>query len=146
VSDTTRLALQTILIVVLSSTVIGFHFRRGFLQALGVVVVVVAFGMAFTTFAGWVGLAVQDPETAQTTLMVPVLPLVFASSAFAPVSRLPGWMQPIARYNPVTSAVDLTRSLAIGGPLATPFQHFVLWVVGITVVFTFLGVRRYRRG
>jgi ABC-2 type transport system permease protein/oleandomycin transport system permease protein len=145
VSDTTRIALQTILIVVLASTVIGFHFRRGFIQAVGVVFVVVAFGMAFTAFSGWVGLSVDDPETAQTTLMVPVLPLVFASSAFAPVSRLPGWMQPVARYNPVTSAVDLTRSLAIGGPLATPFQHFVLWVVGITVVFTFLGVRRYRR-
>ena len=50
---------------------------------------------------------------AAASLIVPVLPLVFSSSAFAPVSRLPGWMQPIARYNPVTSAVDLTRSLAL---------------------------------
>jgi ABC-2 type transport system permease protein/oleandomycin transport system permease protein len=145
VSDTTRIALQTILIVILAETVVGFHFREGPLRAVGVVLVVVSFGMALTAFSGWVGLSVDDPETAQTSLIVPVLPLVFSSSAFAPVSRLPGWMQPVARYNPVTSAVDLTRSLAIGGPLTTPFEHFVLWVVGITVVFTFLGVRRYRR-
>jgi ABC transporter DrrB family efflux protein len=146
VSDTARIALQTILIVVLAATVVGFHFREGPIRALGVVVVVVAFGMALTAFSGWVGLSVDDPETAQVSLIVPVLPLVFSSSAFAPVSRLPSWMQPIARYNPVTSAVDLSRSLAIGGPLATPFAHFVGWVVGITIVFTFLGVRRYRRG
>jgi hypothetical protein len=45
----------------------------------------------------------------------------------------------------VTSAVDLTRSLAIGGRLLVPFVHFVLWVTTITVLFTYLGVRRYRR-
>ena len=101
--------------------------------------------MAFTAFAGWVGLHVGDPETAQTALLVPVLPLVFTSSAFSPVARLPGFMQPVARWSPVTSAVDMARSLAVGGPLLVPFVDFVLWVSTITVVFTTLGVRRYRR-
>ena len=54
-------------------------------------------------------------------------------------------MQPIATWNPVTSAVDLSRSLAIGGPLLVPFAHFALWVTAITVLFTYLGARRYRR-
>jgi ABC-2 type transport system permease protein/oleandomycin transport system permease protein len=144
VSDTLRLALQTVLLVVIALG-IGFRFHEGFLQACGVILVVVAFGLAFTAFAGWIGLRVGDPETAQTALLVPVLPLVFTSSAFSPVNRLPGFMQLIARWNPVTSAVDLARSLAIGGPLLVPFLHFVLWVTGITVVFTYLGVQRYRR-
>jgi hypothetical protein len=34
---------------------------------------------------------------------------------------------------------------AIGGPLLVPFVHFALWVTAITVLFTYLGVRRYRR-
>ena len=144
VSDTLRLALQTVLLVLIA-LVIGFRFDEGFVQACGVVVTVVAFGLAFTALAGWVGLCVGDPETAQTALLVPVLPLVFASSAFSPVNRLPGFMQPIATWNPVTSAVDLSRSLAIGGPLLVPFAHFALWVTAITVLFTYLGVRRYRR-
>ena len=45
----------------------------------------------------------------------------------------------------MTSAVDLSRSLSIGGPLLVPFIHFVLWVSTITVSFTLLGVGRYRR-
>jgi ABC-type polysaccharide/polyol phosphate export permease len=69
---------------------------------------------------------------------------VFTSSAFSPVSRLPGFMRPLARFSPITSAVDLARSLSIGGPLLTPAIHFVIWVTGITVLFTYLGVRRYR--
>jgi ABC-2 type transport system permease protein/oleandomycin transport system permease protein len=115
ISDTARIAMQTILLVVLSVVLIGFRFEEGALRATAVVVVIVAFGMALTAFSGWVGLCVDDPETAQTSLMVPIMPLVFTSSAFAPVSRLPGWMQPFARWNPVTSAVDLCRSLSIAG-------------------------------
>jgi ABC transporter DrrB family efflux protein len=145
ISDTARIALQTVLLVFISVTVIGFHFRQGPIRAIGVMVVIVAFGMALTAFSGWVGLCVDDPETAQTSLMVPIMPLVFTSSAFAPISRLPTWMQPFARANPVTSAVDLTRSLALGGPLVWPFERFVVSVVLITTVFTYLGVRRYRR-
>lgn len=145
VSDTARLAMQSVLLVLIAMAVIGFRFEEGTVQAIGAVLALVAFGLALTAFSGWVGLCVDDPETAQTSLMVPILPLVFTSTAFAPITRLPGWMQPIARWNPVTAAVDLTRSLSIGGPLAQPFLHFAIWVVGITTVFTFLGVRRFRR-
>jgi len=144
VSDTMRLALQSTLLIVVA-LLIGFQFHEGAAQAVGVLGVVVTFGVAFTAFAGWVGLRVGDPETAQTALLVPVLPLVFTSSAFSPVSRLPGFMQGAARWNPVTAAVDTARSLALGGRLLVPFLHFAAWMVGITVVFTTLGVRRYRR-
>jgi len=144
VSDTLRLALQSLLLVVVA-LLIGFKFHEGAPQAVGVVAVVVTFGVAFTAFAGWVGLRVGDPETAQTALLVPVLPLVFTSSAFSPVSKLPGFMQGVARWSPVTAAVDTARSLALGGRLLVPFLHFVAWMVTITVVFTWLGVRRYRR-
>ena len=88
----------------------------------------------------WVGLAVGDPETVQAAVFIPILPLVFTSSAFAPVSRLPGWMQPVARANPVTAAIDTARGLALGRPAscsssATPTcstaaLHFILWWVG----------------
>lgn len=144
-SDTARIALQTVLLVILAVVLIGFRFQEGPVRAAGVVLVIVAFGMALTAFSGWVGLCVDDPETAQTSLMVPIMPLVFTSSAFAPVSRLPGWMQSFAHWNPVTSAVDLSRSLSIGGPLLWPFERFVISVVLITTVFTVLGVRRFRR-
>ena len=54
------------------------------------VIVVVLFGVALTTFSAWVGLAVGDPETVQAAVFIPMLPLVFTSSAFAPVAACPG--------------------------------------------------------
>lgn len=88
-------------------------------------------------------------------MFIPILPLVFTSSAFAPVSRLPGWMQPVARVSPVTSAIDTARGLALGDGqlfrisrthLGTAGLHFAFWWVAIVVTFTALAVRRYRLG
>ena len=73
------------------------------------------FGIALTAFSGWVGLAVGDPETVQAAVFIPILPLVFTSSAFAPVeppARVDAAGGPAA--NPVTAAIDTARGLALG--------------------------------
>ena len=43
------------------------------------------------------------------------LPLIFLSSALAPTSVMPPWMRALAELNPMTYAVDATRSLVISG-------------------------------
>lgn len=153
-SDSLRLGIQACLLVA-ASLLIGFRFHSGLAAALGMLVVVVLFGIALAAFSAWVGLSVGDPETVQAAVFIPILPLVFTSSAFAPVSRLPGWMQPLAKVSPVTAAIDTARGLALGdGALAKVSQvhlhtaalHFVLWWLAIVGVFTALAVRRYRLG
>ena len=153
-SDSFRLALQSLLLVA-AAMVIGFRFHNGTLAAIGMVVVIVMFGMALTAFSAWVGLAIKDPETVQPAVFIPVLPLVFTSSAFAPVSRLPGWMQSVAKVNPITFAIDTARGLALGDAtlykvsqvhLATAAEHFLISWVLIVGIFTALAVHRYRVG
>ena len=153
-SDSFRLGLQSLLLVA-CSLVIGFRFHNGLLSAVGMVIVIVLFGMALTAFSAWVGLAVKDPETVQPAVFIPVLPLVFTSSAFAPVSKLPGWMQAVAKVNPVTAAIDAARGLALGDAalykvsnihLDTALWHFAISWVLIVGIFTALAVRRYRLG
>jgi ABC-2 type transport system permease protein len=152
-SDTLRLVYQ-IIILMISATLIGFHFHGGTLGAIAMPFVAILFGMALITFSEYMGLTVQDPETVQAAVFIPLLPLIFTSSAFAPISRLPGWMQPAARVNPVTSAIDTARGLALGDDnlyrvsqvhLATAAIRFGIAVVVITVVFTVLAVRKYRK-
>ncbi|HUV10065.1 MAG TPA: ABC transporter permease, partial [Acidimicrobiia bacterium] len=137
------------------SLVIGFDFRTGVAGAVGLVVVIVLWGVAMSAFSGYVGLRVGDPEAVQSALFIPVLPLTFTSSAFAPIERLPEWMQGIARWNPVTATIDSARGLALGDDvlyrvsnihLGTALWHFAAWWLVIVGVFTTLAVRRYRRG
>ncbi len=154
VSDSTRLSIQAVLLVT-AALIVGFRFHNGFFGAIGMIAVVVLFGVALTAFSGWVGLVVGDPESVQAAVFIPILPLVFTSSAFAPISRLPHWMQGFAYASPVTAAIDTARGLALGDArlyrfshthLGTSALHFGLWWVGIMVVFTSLAVRRYRLG
>lgn len=43
------------------------------------------------------------------------LPLIFASSALAPLSEMPAWLQAVARWNPLTYAIDGVRNLILQG-------------------------------
>jgi lipooligosaccharide transport system permease protein len=45
---------------------------------------------------------------------VVVMPLVFLSGVYFPLSQLPDWLRRIAQWLPVTAAVDLVRPLALG--------------------------------
>jgi ABC-2 type transport system permease protein len=82
-----------------------------------------------------------------------VLPPVFVSSAYVPVSSMPGWMQPFATHQPVTPMVDAVRAL-VGGPQAqallkhgTAYYAVVslIWSTAIIVVFGLLAAVRFSR-
>jgi ABC-type multidrug transport system permease subunit len=89
-------------------------------------------------------LLINDPETAERVLFFPAIALAFVSSAFAPVGLLAGWMQPVARANPVTAACAVIRSLAAGGGLAFPMLVLACWVAALFLGPGVLAVRRWQ--
>jgi ABC-2 type transport system permease protein/oleandomycin transport system permease protein len=105
---------------------------------------VVLFGFSMSWIFATVGLAVGDPETAQAASFPVLAPLVFASSAFVPVSSMPGWLQAFAEHQPVSVTASAVRALAIGGETATYVWQSVAWCLAIFVVSAFLAVRKYR--
>lgn len=115
---------------------------------------IAAFALAFVllllfTFAlGWVfallGLATKNAEAAQAAAFPIVAPLVFASSAFVPLSSQPGWLQVFSAHQPVTLTVNAIRALCIGGDTLTPVLQSIAWSVAIIAVFAPIAVRKYR--
>ncbi|WP_020659276.1 ABC transporter permease [Amycolatopsis benzoatilytica] len=69
---------------------------------------------------GWVFLALgswlRRAQTMQNISIVAVFPVTIISSAYVPLSALPGWVRAIATLNPLTYAVDTMRALALGLP------------------------------
>jgi ABC-2 type transport system permease protein/oleandomycin transport system permease protein len=143
-SDTVR-NLFVVLLMTGVGHLIGFRFHAGLLPALGAMGLVVLFGFAFSWISANIGLAVRDTETAQTAGFIWLFPLVFASSIFVPVETMPGWLQAVAKWNPISAAVDASRALSLGGPTAGEVGKALLWVLVIVMVFATLAVRRYRR-
>jgi ABC transporter DrrB family efflux protein len=124
---------------------VGFRVHTGALAFLVALALVLLFGYALSWVFATVGLLVGDPETAQAAAFPVMAPLVFASSAFVPVSSMPGWLQPFANHQPVSVTASAVRALAIGGPTTSYLLQSLAWCAAILLVFAPVAVRRYRR-
>lgn len=136
-------AVQAVLLLG-AATLLGFRVGTGLPGLAGVVVVTVAFGLSVAATSAWLALLIKDAETAERVLFFPATAIAFVSSAFAPVGELAGWMQPIARANPMTAAAGLVRSLASGAPAMVPLLQTACWVAGLLLVPGILAVRRWQ--
>src|SRR5438132_1005135 len=95
---------RNVFVVALMSVVgfaVGFRIHGGVIPFLAGTVLVLMFGYAMAWVFATVGLAVGDPEAAQAAAFPVLAPLVFASSAFVPVSSMPASLQAFARHQPV---------------------------------------------
>jgi ABC-2 type transport system permease protein/oleandomycin transport system permease protein len=124
---------------------VGFRIHTNALAFLCGMLMVLLFGYVLSWVFATVGLAVGDPETAQAAAFPILAPLVFASSAFVPVSSMPGWLQPFANHQPVSVTASAVRALAIGGPTSWYVIQAVGWAVVIIAIFAPIAVARYRR-
>src|SRR5699024_11163977 len=93
---------------------VGTYIETGVLGALGIVLVAIVFAVWFTAFSNIVALVTRDQESTIIGANLLQFPLLFVSSAFIPVGRLPAWVRTVATYNPITYAVDAARSLMLG--------------------------------
>jgi len=100
-----------------------------------------------------VGLFAGNAQAGQGMGMI-VFPFAFVSSAYVPVSSMPGWRQVFAAHQPLTYMVDAVRALTGGQAAVSVLGHgagyFVvrslLWAAAIVALFAPVAVARYRRG
>ena len=99
-------------------------------------------------------MVLRSPEAAQQLGFILFLPLTFVSNAFVPTQGMPGWLQAVADWNPLSALAAACRHLfGNPDPAATvqvwPMQHPVLsvflWSGALIAVFAPLAVHLYRR-
>ena len=136
---------STAMILLITGFAYGFRFQNGTLDAFIMVLMIVAFGYAFSWVAAFIGLAVKDEETSQLAGFLFIFPLTFASATFVPTDTMPGWLQAFANNQPVTFAVTSARHFALGTPSNGAEWKLLAWIVGILVVFVPLSIYTYKR-
>jgi ABC transporter DrrB family efflux protein len=142
-ADLTRNIFVVILMAVVGFLV-GFRVHTSWWEFVLGLLLILVFAYAMSWVFATVGLFVGDPETAQAAAFPIMAPLVFASSAFVPVSTMPGWLQPWAKYQPVSATASAARALMVGGPLEPYLWLSLAWSAGIILVCAPLAIRRYR--
>jgi ABC-2 type transport system permease protein len=142
--DLMRYALAAVVVMVVG-LVMGFRPEAGWLG----VVLAVALMLVFASAVSWIwiiaGFLVRTPESVMTTSFLLLFPLTFVSNIFVDPATMPGWLQTIVAWNPVTHLASASRGLMHGGVVAAD----VLWVlvasVVITAVFAPIAMRMYYR-
>ena len=140
------------IVIALVGLAIGWRIHNGAGDAIEAFALALLFGYAFTWVGVCLGMVLRSPEAAQQTGFVIFLPLTFISTAFVPTQGMPGWLQPVAEWNPMSSLADACRSL-FGNPNpaaqvhAWPTQHpelaVICWSLGLLVIFAPLAIRLY---
>src|SRR5262249_18571346 len=101
-------------VVLLVSLLLGATIVTGVGGFLLILALSGAFGIAFAGTSFIPALLTQS-EQATSTFSLVMFPLVFMSTAFVPESLMPGWMQVLNRWNPITYLIEALRALMVTG-------------------------------
>lgn len=139
-------------LMLLVGFLIGFRWQTSFWGFLGGFAIALLFAFALSWVMATIGLYVRNPEAAQSASFLPIFPLVFASSVFLPTQTMPEWLRAFADHQPITVVANAIRGLMLGPEVLLPGQTVggevvaaLLWLGGITAIFSVLAVRTYRR-
>jgi len=142
------------LIVGITGLAVGWRPGANYISIVGGFLLVLFFAYALTWIAACVGLNSKSPESAASFGFIVLFPMTFVSNALVPTQHMPGWMQAIATWNPVSAVVAGTRVLwgnpnPSGRIQAWPMQHPVwaalIWSVVLLAVFAPLAAHFFKR-
>ncbi|WP_455351008.1 ABC transporter permease [Streptomyces sp. SYSU K217416] len=127
-------AITSVVLVGAVAAAIGFRSTDAtvleWLAAFGLLALV---AVAFTWIAVGMGMGSPNAEAASNNAM-PLILLPLISSAFVPLSSMPGWFQPVAEYQPFTPAIETLRGLLLGTEIGNNGWITIAWCLGLTVL------------
>ena len=110
-------AVIQIAVVLAVVAVIRIPLRWSVLSVVGSLVAVLLGATLLSAFSMVIASLVKSREQFMGLGQLVTLPLLFASNALYTVSIMPGWLQAVAKVNPLTYLVELLRQLLVGvGP------------------------------
>jgi ABC-2 type transport system permease protein len=140
-----------LLVVIGIGYLVGFSFQNGFLNAIAMIVLVMAVSFSMSWVMATIALAVKKLEAVQAAAFTGIFPLVFISSALVRVEGMHPWLRGIARNNPITHWANLARYFAIGkfpnmgGSVEELILLSVLWIAIFLAIFMPLSIRLYSK-
>jgi ABC transporter DrrB family efflux protein len=135
----------SIAMMIAVGAIAGFSFDAPLAHIVAGILLLLLFGYAFSWVFAFVGITSSSPESSQAIGFTVIFPLTFVSSAFVPIDSMPAGLEAFAEVNPFTIIVDAIRALFLGAPAGNDVWAAIAWSLGITAVFAFLSVHRYKR-
>ena len=112
---------------------LAFQPATGLLGIAAILMIGMLFGVGLTAISMAMAFSVKSHGDFFSVLGFLSLPMIFLSSALVPLAGMPAWMGFLARFNPMTWAIDAVRPLILSG--WTEALPHVGMVVVVMVIF-----------
>jgi ABC-2 type transport system permease protein len=110
------------------------------------VAILIVMGMAIVAATWGASLAFKfRTQSAAPLMQAGMLLVVLTTTAYAPLDLLTGWLQDVARINPVTQVVDAARQGFVGEVTWAETWPGLLALAGLAAILTFFALRGMRR-
>jgi ABC transporter DrrB family efflux protein len=140
-----------LMVVIGIGYLVGFSFQNGFINAIAMIVLVLAVSFAMSWVMAAIALSVKKLEAVQAAAFTGIFPLVFISSALVQVPGMADWLQVVARNNPITHWANLARYFShgdfptMGGSVEELILLSAIWIAVILAIFMPLSIRLYSK-
>ncbi|MEC4018210.1 ABC transporter permease [Streptomyces sp. H27-D2] len=141
----------SLLVLIGVGLLMGWRWHGGFGDALYAVGLLLLLRFAMLWIGIYLGMLAGRPELV-TAVQILIWPVGFLSNVFADPESMPGWLGPIAEWNPMSATATAIRELfanpAWSGD-SWAAQHAVavavVWPAALLLIFFPLAVSRYQR-
>ena len=96
-------------IITIIASLLGVRFACGPGGFLLIVAIIFLFSFGVSGISISLGAVIHSHETLMAIVNFLTMPLMFTSNAMFPVEAMPAWLQSIARWNPLSYAVDVYK-------------------------------------
>jgi len=142
------------LVVAVTGLAVGWRTSAGLPSIIAGFAIVLFFAYSLSWVAACVGLNSKSPESAASFGFIVLFPLAFVSNAMVPTQHMPGWLQAVADWNPVSAVTAAARQLwdnpnpsasISAWPMQHPIEASLAWTVLILAVAAPLAAWYFRR-
>jgi ABC-2 type transport system permease protein len=127
--------------------VVGFAIGVHWPGILGLLIALfLVMGMAVVAATWGTSLALRfRTQSAAPLMQMGMLLAVLTTTAYAPQHLLTGWLQTVAKYNPVTQVVEAARQGFVGSVTWSNTWPGILTLIGLAAILGFFALRGMRR-
>ncbi|MEI8332760.1 MAG: ABC transporter permease [Chloroflexota bacterium] len=132
---------QAVVLIAVAGILFGITVLGSWLVLAGLVLLG---AMTFISLGYVVASFAPTEDAASQLVSVVQFPLMFLSGIFFSIDAMPGWLQAIARFMPLTYLGDALRQVMVGAVPFAPLAVDVAVLAGLTVVFFGISARYFR--
>lgn len=129
-------SVQILIILFVAFILFGVYPHSGLGGMALIMLVGLLFGLGLIAISLTLAFAIKGHGNFFALMGFITLPLIFLSSALVPLQAMPGWMAFLARFNPMTYAIEAVRGLIMGGW----FWADIIKVLVVLVVFDLISI------